>query len=137
VEAFFGRLEAMPPVCSPPAPGSSAADGATATTAAAADSAAAQSDAESVADAESPCGGGRRHVPGLDSEADEGNDASDSGSESGGAAMAAAEAERQLAAAGELPPQWLDVMVAVRCVIVKLANLTLPPVGVAIGELDS
>lgn len=119
VEAFFGRLEAMPPVCSPPAPGSTAADGATATTAAAADSAAAQSDADSVADAGSPCGGGRRHAHGLDSDADEGNDASDSGSESSSAAAAAAEAERQLAAAGELPPQWLDVTVAVRCTMLQ------------------
>lgn len=38
-----------------------------------------------------------------------------SGSEgSGPPAAAVAEAERLLAAAGELPPQWLDVTIAVR-----------------------
>ena len=43
---------------------------------------------------------------------------SDSGSEAGGgraARAAEAAAEAALAAAGELPPQWLDVTVAVRC----------------------
>jgi hypothetical protein len=41
---------------------------------------------------------------------------SDAESDRGGpAAAATADAERLMAAAGELPPQWLDVTTAVRC----------------------
>ena len=41
---------------------------------------------------------------------------SDAESDHGGpAAAATADAERLMAAAGELPPQWLDVTTAVRC----------------------
>lgn len=115
VEAMHGREEVMPPPCS----GVAAAPHA--------HPAAPTENGEAAAGSHYGGGAGAAAAPWSDNQSDEGDDAASTASSatsSGGlsghsraARAATTQAEEVLTAAGELPPQWLDVTAAVRYMV--------------------